>query len=211
MSKPLRLAVVLSGSGTTLQNFLDRIEDGSLPATVVGVISSIEGAYGLERARAAGLPARTVARGDFSTRAEFSAAMAAELDGFNPGLTAFAGFIHRLELPERYDGKVMNVHPALIPAFCGKGFYYDRVHREALQRGVKVSGCTVHFVDSHYDEGPIILQKVVEVHDDDTVASLRDRVQAAERAAYPEAIRLFARGRLRVEGRRVLVEHPPGE
>ncbi|MHC4601147.1 MAG: phosphoribosylglycinamide formyltransferase, partial [Planctomycetota bacterium] len=138
-------------------------------------------------------------------RAAFSDALTSALDAFTPGLVAFAGFIHRWELPERYEGKVMNIHPALIPAFSGKGYYYDRVHKEALGRGVKFSGCTVHFVDNRYDEGPIVLQKIVPVEDDDTVDTLRDRVQAAEREAYPEAIRLFAEDRLEIEGKRVRV------
>jgi formyltetrahydrofolate-dependent phosphoribosylglycinamide formyltransferase len=205
MTNPLRLAVVLSGSGTTLQNFLDRIEKGELPATVVGVVSSVEGAFGLERARKAGVPSRTVARKAYPGRAAFSEALTEALDAFTPGLVAFAGFIHRWALPEKYKGKVMNIHPALIPAFSGKGYYYDRVHKEALERGVKFSGCTVHFVDNRYDEGPIVHQKIVPVEDDDTVDILRDRVQAAEREAYPEAIRLFAEGRLKIEGKRVRV------
>ncbi len=205
MTELVHLAVVLSGSGTTLQNLLDRIERGELPARVVAVVSSVEGAFGLERARKAGVPAVTVERKRFEDRASFSAALAERLDTHEPDLVVFAGFIHRWDVPASYEGKVMNVHPALIPAFSGKGYYYDRVHREALERGVKVSGCTVHFVDNDYDEGPIILQKVVPVEEGDTVESLRARVQEAEREAYPEAIRLFAEGRLERRGRRVRV------
>jgi formyltetrahydrofolate-dependent phosphoribosylglycinamide formyltransferase len=203
MAETIRLAVVLSGSGSTLKNFLDRIDRGEIPARVVGVISSIEGAFGLERARKAGIPARSVARKTFADSEAFSEALTRRLDEFEPDLVAFGGFIHRWILPGRYEGKVMNVHPALVPAFSGKGYYYDRVHKEVLARGVKVTGCTVHFVDNRYDEGPIILQKTVPVLDDDTVDSLRDRVQAIEREAYPEAVRLFAEGRLKVEGKRV--------
>jgi formyltetrahydrofolate-dependent phosphoribosylglycinamide formyltransferase len=202
---PVRIAVVLSGSGTTLQNLLDRIDRGTLPARVVLVVSSVAGAFGLERARRAGVPAALVERAAFPDRGAFSEALARSLDAAAPDLVVFAGFIHRWILPDAYENRVMNVHPALVPAFSGKGYYFDRVHREALARGVKVSGCTVHFVNARFDEGPIILQAVVEVRDDDTVDTLRERVQAAEREAYPEAIRLFAEGRLRVEGRRVRI------
>jgi folate-dependent phosphoribosylglycinamide formyltransferase PurN len=144
-----------------------------------------------------------VARRAFQDTASFSEALAEALDEFEPDLVAFGGFIHRWFLPPRYEGKVMNVHPALVPAFSGKGYYYDRVHEEVLDRGVRVSGCTVHFVNNRYDDGPIVLQKTVPVLDDDTVDSLRDRVQALEREAYPEAVRLFAEGRLEVVGKRV--------
>lgn len=205
MTQPVRLGVVLSGSGTTLQNILDCIARGELPARVAVAVSSLEGAYGLERARKAGVPAVQVARSAYPDRASFSEAVAETLDRNAVDLVVFAGFIHRWQLPARYAGRVMNVHPALIPAFSGKGYYYDRVHKEALERGVKVSGCTVHFVDDRFDEGPIILQKVVPVEDDDTVESLRERVQAAERDAYPEAIRLFAEGRLETHGKRVRI------
>jgi len=205
VTEPIRLAVVLSGSGTTLQNFMDRIDRDELPARVVLVVSSVEGAYGLERARKAGVPARTVARSAFSGRRDFSIALTKALQEHDPDLVAFAGFIHLWEVPDSFDGKVMNIHPALVPAFSGKGYYYDRVHAEALDRGVKVSGCTVHFVNNRYDEGPIILQKTVVVLYEDTIETLRDRVQVAEREAYPAAIRLFAEGRLSIDGGRVRV------
>ncbi|MHC5037991.1 MAG: phosphoribosylglycinamide formyltransferase, partial [Planctomycetota bacterium] len=129
MAEPINLAVVLSGSGTTLQNFMDRIDRGEIRARVGVVISSVEGAYGLERARKAGIPAVLIARSAFATRAQFSEALSRELDAHAPDLVLFAGFIHRWMLPQSYLGKVMNIHPALVPSFSGKGYYFDRVHR----------------------------------------------------------------------------------
>jgi formyltetrahydrofolate-dependent phosphoribosylglycinamide formyltransferase len=203
MTEPLRLAVLLSGSGTTLQNLLDHIAAGDLPARVVCVVASNPGAYGLERARAAGIPAFVVERKACASRAEFSRRIFDHCRAAGAGLVCMAGFLQLLEIPADFSERVLNIHPALIPAFCGKGFHGLHVHRAALEAGVRVSGCTVHFADNEYDHGPIILQRVVPVLDDDTPETLAARVFAAECEAYPEAIRLFAAGRLRVEGRRV--------
>jgi formyltetrahydrofolate-dependent phosphoribosylglycinamide formyltransferase len=199
------MAVLLSGGGTTLQNMLDRIEKGEIPADVVAVGSSIPGVFGLERARKAGVPEFMVDRSKFENSRSFSDAVWEKLRLFEPDLVILAGFIHLLRIPEEYIGRVMNVHPALIPAFCGKGYYYDFVHEQVLDRGVKVTGCTVHFVDNVYDNGPIIIQKTTPVYDDDSVGTVKERVQALEREAYPEAVTLFAQGRLRVEGKRVRI------
>jgi formyltetrahydrofolate-dependent phosphoribosylglycinamide formyltransferase len=204
-SLPIRLAVLLSGSGSTLQNFLDRIADGSLPARVVVVVASRPDAYGLERARRAGVPALSVARTDHADVDAFNSALHAALEPYAPDLVLLAGFLFLFQPRERWAGRVLNVHPALIPAFCGKGFYGSRVHRAVIESGVKVSGCTVHFADDQYDHGPIILQGCVPVLDEDTPETLAERVQSAERDLYPEAVRLFAAGRLRVEGRRVRI------
>jgi formyltetrahydrofolate-dependent phosphoribosylglycinamide formyltransferase len=201
----LKLGVLLSGSGTTLQNMMERIETGDVPAQVVAVGSSIPGVYGLERAEKAGIPLFTVYRKEFKASQAFSDAVWEAFKPYEPGLVILAGFIHLLRVPPDYLGKVMNVHPALIPAFCGKGYYYDFVHEQVLDRGVKVTGCTVHFVDNVYDNGPIIIQKTTPVRDDDTVDTVRERVQALEREAYPEAVRLFAEGKLEIAGRRVLI------
>jgi formyltetrahydrofolate-dependent phosphoribosylglycinamide formyltransferase len=205
MSQPIRLAVLLSGSGTTLQNLLDRCADGSLPAVVACVVSSNPGAFGLTRARSAGAPAVVVDRKAYAARAEFSRAVFGHCRQAGADLVCLAGFLHLLEIPDDFRLRVLNIHPALIPAFCGKGFHGLHVHRAALEAGVKVSGCTVHFADNEYDHGPIVLQRVVPVLDDDTPEALAARVFAAECEAYPEAIRLFAQGRLHVEGRRVRV------
>ncbi len=205
MSQRARMLVLLSGSGTTLQNFIDLTERGELPVEIVGVLSSRRGVKGIDRAEKHDIPTRIVARKDFETWDEFNKALCDAVEPFEPDLIAFAGFMSLFRAPEKYYGKIMNVHPALIPAFCGKGFYGHHVHEAVIESGVKITGATVHFVDEEYDHGPIILQKAVEVLDDDTPDSLAERVQAVEREIYPEAIRLFVEGRLRVEGRRVRI------
>jgi len=199
----LRLAVLLSGGGTTLQNLIDRIGDGRLRAEVVLVVSNRSDAFGLERAHRAGIPAAIVERSDCSSRDEFSQRIFDLCRKAKIDLVCLGGFLQLLPIPDDFAGRVMNIHPSLIPAFCGKGFYGHRVHEAALAMGVKVSGCTVHFADNVYDHGPIILQRVVPVLDDDTPDTLAARVFEQECQAYPEAIRLFAEGRLRIEGRRV--------
>lgn len=203
MEPSVRLAVLLSGSGTTLQNFLDRIASGQLPARVVVVIASRSDAGGLERARQAGIHAIAVPRKEFADVDRFNDALHAELQRHEFDLIVMAGFLSPFQLRARYAGRVMNIHPALIPAFCGKGFYGEKVHRAVLDSGVKVTGCTVHFADDQYDHGPIILQGTVPVLDGDTPETLAARVHAVENDLYPEAIRLWAAGRLEVCGRRV--------
>jgi formyltetrahydrofolate-dependent phosphoribosylglycinamide formyltransferase len=197
----IRLAVLLSGSGTTLQNLLDRIADGRLDARVVLVISNRADAYGLVRAEQAGVPSVVVDRNDHSTREAFSQAVFDYCRKTKADLVCLAGFLQLLQIPDDFIGRVMNIHPALIPAFCGKGFYGHRVHEAVLAYGVKVSGCTVHFADNVYDHGPIILQRPVPVLDDDTPDTLAARVFQEECQAYPQAIELFAAGRLHIEGR----------
>lgn len=203
MSAPIRLAVWLSGSGTTLQNLIDRSADGCLAAQIVSVVASKAGAFGQERAAKAGLPTLLIERKqctsveDFSQRL-FTSARQAEAD-----LVLLAGFLQLIRIPADFTNRVMNIHPGLIPAFCGKGMYGHHVHEAVLALGAKVSGCTVHFVDNEYDHGPIILQRTVPVLDDDTPDALAARVFAAECEAYPEAVRLFAAGKLTVAGRRV--------
>ena len=200
-----RLAVLLSGNGTTLQNLLDRIAQGSLAAEVVVVVSSRANAYGLERARRAGIPAIAVPRADFADADQFNDALHAALGRYEFDLIMLAGFLSQFQLRDRYTGRVINIHPALIPAFCGKGFYGEKVHRAVIESGVKVSGCTVHFADEKYDHGPIILQAAVPVLDDDTPETLAARVHQAENELLPEAIQLWGAGRLRIDGRRVRI------
>ena len=203
--EPIRLAVLLSGSGTTLQNLLDRIADGRLHARVVQVISNRADAYGLERTAAAGVPAAVVDRKGCNTREEFSARLFDLCRTVDANLVCLAGFLQLIVVPDDFLGRVLNVHPALIPAFSGKGYYGRHVHEAVIAYGAKVSGCTVHFADNQYDHGPIILQRVVPVRDDDTPDMLAQRVHEQENEAYPEAIRLYAEGRLRIEGRKVLI------
>jgi phosphoribosylglycinamide formyltransferase-1 len=202
---PLRLAVLLSGGGTTLQNLLDRCADGRLPARVVLVISSRPDAFGLERARRAGVETGVVSRKEAGSREEFSRRIFDHCRQAQAELVCLAGFMQLLQIPDDFLGRVMNIHPALIPAFCGKGYFGQHVHEAVLAYGAKVSGCTVHFADNQYDHGPIILQRIVPVLDDDTAPALAARVHEQENQAYPEAIRLFAEGKLRIAGRWVQI------
>lgn len=204
MSVSLRLAVLLSGSGTTLQNLIDRIADGRLTARIVQVISSRPDAFGIERARRAGLPVEVVERKSFDDLGTYSRRIFDLCRAASADLVCMAGFLQPVTIPDDFANRVLNIHPALLPAFGGKGMYGQHVHEAVLAYGAKVTGCTVHFVDQQYDHGPVVLQRAVEVRDDDTPVTLAERVFAAECDAYPEAIQLFAAGRLRVEGRRVV-------
>ena len=201
----IRLAVFLSANGTTLQNLLDRIADGRLKAQIVLVASNHADAFGLVRAENIGIPTTVVDRKTFPSREEFSRTLFDLCRKHRAELVCLAGFLQLIQIPDDFQGRVMNIHPALIPAFCGKGYYGHHVHEAALAYGVKITGCTVHFCDNQYDHGPIILQRAVEVSGDDTAESLAARVFEQECEAYPEAIRLFAEGRLQIEGRRVRI------
>jgi phosphoribosylglycinamide formyltransferase-1 len=201
----LKIAVLLSGSGTTLQNLIDRAEARKLDVEFVCVIASREEAYGLERARKHKIPAIPIARKNYDSSEAFNADIWGTVRDHGAELVVLAGFMSLLDIPPDFENRVMNVHPALIPAFCGKGMYGHHVHQAVIEYGVKLSGATVHFANNEYDAGPIILQDVVPVLDDDTPESLADRVQAKERELYPEAIQLFAEGRLEVDGRRVRI------
>ncbi|MSU77465.1 MAG: phosphoribosylglycinamide formyltransferase [Gemmataceae bacterium] len=205
MPQPIRIAVLLSKSGTSLQNLIDRIANGRLNAQIVAVISNNTEAYGLKRARLANIPALAVLRKEWPSVSEFSTRIFDHCRSAKAELVCLAGFLQLIEVPSDFQGRTMNIHPALIPSFCGKGFYGHHVHETAIAMGVKVSGCTVHFVDNEYDHGPIIMQRTVEVRDDDTADTLASRVFEAECEAYPEAIRLFAQGKLKIVGRRVRV------
>lgn len=202
---PIRLAVLISGGGTTLQNLLDRIADGRLSARVVQVVSSRADAYGLVRAEKAGVPAAVVERRSCATREEFSTRIFDRCRSAEAQLVCMGGFLQLVQIPDDFAGRVLNVHPALIPAFCGKGFHGHHVHESVLASGVKVTGCTIHFADNQYDHGPIVLQRTAPVLDDDTPETLAARVFEQECEAYPEAIRLFGEGKLKIEGRRVRV------
>jgi phosphoribosylglycinamide formyltransferase-1 len=202
----LKIAVLLSGSGTSLENLFNQIDAGRLHAEIIVVIASRADAFGLERARRRGVPAFAVPRREYPQVRAFNDAIHAVLAEHEPELVALLGFMSPFETRGRYDGRSLNVHPALIPSFCGKGMYGHRVHEAVLEAGVKLTGATVHFVDACYDQGPIILQEAVPVHDDDTPDTLAERVQAAERRLVPEAIRLFAQARLTIDGRRVHIK-----
>ena len=201
----LRIAVLLSGGGTTLENLLVRAERNMLDIEVAVVIATKDDAYGLVRAHSRSIPTAVVRPHDYSSNEEFSGALTEVIRQYTVDLIVLAGFMFFYHIPDEYINSVLNVHPSLIPAFCGKGYYGHHVHEAVLRRGVKFTGCTVHFVDNKYDHGPILIQKVVEVHDDDTPDSLAERVQAAEREALPEAISLIVSQRVIIDGNRVYV------
>jgi phosphoribosylglycinamide formyltransferase 1 len=201
----LDVAVLISGGGTTLRNLLQRIAAGSLSIRIRLVISSSPTAAGLKFAEDAQIPTLIVERKEHSTPEAFSDAIFSAVRSAGAKLVVMGGFLKHVLIPDDFASKVVNIHPALIPAFCGHRFYGHRVHEAVLEFGAKVSGCTVHFVDNQYDHGPIILQRVVPVMDDDTPDSLAARVFAAECEALPEALRLIASGRVSADGRRVKV------
>ena len=206
----LKLAVLVSGGGTNLQAIIDAISAGKITnACISVVISNNANAYALERARAHGIEALCISPIDFESREAFNQAFLDKLNSYNVDLVVLAGFL--VVLPERmikeYTNRIVNIHPSLIPSFCGKGFYGLKVHEGVLARGVKVTGATVHFVDEGTDTGPIILQKAVEVEQGDTPEVLQRRVmEQAEWVILPKAIDLIANGRVKVEGRRTVIE-----
>lgn len=203
--KPLQIAVLLSGSGTTLQNLIDVIAAGKLNAQIKLVIGSRPELGGLKRAADAKIMNFVVDRRRFEDVARFSRQVFSLCDDAQVDLICLAGWLSLLEIPDPYAQRMMNIHPALLPSFGGKGMYGHHVHEAVLAHGCKVSGCTVHFVDGTYDSGPIIVQRTCAVAEDDKPQTLAARVFAEEKIAYPEAIALFAAGRLKLEGRVVRV------
>jgi phosphoribosylglycinamide formyltransferase 1 len=199
--EPIKLAVLVSGGGTTLQNLIDRISAGELAARIAVVIASQPGSRALDRASAAKLMNFVVDRRQFADVNSFSRQIFSLCDDAGAELVCLAGWLSLLEIPEKYAGRIMNIHPALLPSFGGKGMYGRRVHEAVLAHGCKVSGCTVHFVDETYDNGPIIVQRCCEVREADTVETLAARVFEEEKVAYPRAIQLYHEGRLRIDGR----------
>lgn len=205
----LNIGVMVSGGGTNLQAILDAMEEGRLPGCrVVTVLSSKEGAGALQRAEKAGIPHAVLVRKHFSDPSDYDRAVLAHMQAHGVALVVLAGFLSMIGAPllAAYPGAILNVHPSLIPAFCGKGYYGLVPHIRALDYGVKVTGATVHFVEAEYDSGPIVMQKAVEVFPDDTPETLQQRVMAqAEWKLLPEAIRLFSEGRLQLDGRLVRI------
>jgi formyltetrahydrofolate-dependent phosphoribosylglycinamide formyltransferase len=193
ISKPkLRLVVLISGAGTTLRNLIDKIAAGQLRAEITAVVSSSREAKGLLHAAAAHIPASVVEPKSFAAPADFSVAVFDCCRAAKADLVVMGGWLKLLTIPPDFAGRVINIHPALIPSFCGKSMYGPRVHEAVLAAGAKVSGCTVHFVDDHYDHGPIIAQRSVPVLDGDTPDSLAARVFAAECELYPYVINSIA-------------------
>jgi len=205
-----RIAVLVSGGGTNLQALIDAQQRGQLGGgEIAAVISTKEGAYALERAARADIPGYIVPRKAYSSNRAFTVAMVEQLKGLSIDLVVLAGcmVIFTEELVEAYPNAIMNVHPALIPSFCGEGYYGLHVHEKALEYGVKLSGATVHFVSAECDGGPIIAQKSVEVRHDDTPEVLQKRImEQAEWKLLPEAVSLFCQDRITVEGRTVIIK-----
>ncbi len=203
----LRIGVLVSGNGTNLQAILEACSRDEIPGQVVLVVSSTAKAYALRRAQTAGVPAVVLAPQEFGDRESYDARLVDLLQTSGVELVCLAGFLRILtpSFVRQFAGRIMNVHPALLPAFGGPGLYGVHVHQAVLASGAKVSGCTVHFADETPDGGPIILQAAVPVHDDDTAETLAARIAEEEHRLYPEAIWLFAHGRLQISGRRVQI------
>ena len=209
----LKIAVLVSGGGTNLQALIDARKAGKIPGGEIAlVVSSSARAFALERARRAGIPAAVLPRRRFAAQEEYDGALLALLEKNGVGLVVLAGFLTFIgpRVVERYRNRIINVHPSLIPSFCGPGFYGLHVHEAALRRGVKVTGATVHFVNEVCDGGPIILQKAVEVLPGDTPQTLQRRVmEQAEWKLLPRAVALFCQNRLSVENERVIIKGEP--
>jgi len=198
-TKPVRLGVLISGGGTTLINIREYIKQGRLNAKVAVVISSRSTVAGVERAKNAGLDVKIVRKKDYSDIDQFSKRIEDELAAANVDLVVQGGWLCLWKIPDRYENRVMNIHPALLPSFGGQGMWGHYVHEAVLKAGCKISGCTVHFCTNEYDKGPIIVQRACQVKDDDTPETLAARVFEQECIAYPQAIRLFAEGKLSVQ------------
>jgi phosphoribosylglycinamide formyltransferase-1 len=205
----MNLGVLVSGGGTNLQAIIDKIESGYLKCChITAVVSSKAGVYALERARQHNIPFSVISKKNFASLEDFDQALIQHMEQYGVELVVMAGYLSQTGegFCKKYKGRIINIHPSLIPAFCGKGFYGITPHQKALEYGVKVTGATVHFVEADYDSGPVILQKPVYIKDDDTPETLQKRVmEEAEWEILPKAIRLYSEGRLAVEGRKVRV------
>ena len=198
---------MISGSGTNLQALIDNIEKGLINGEISIVISDKKDAFGIQRAKKHGINAVEIDKKNFADKNIFMKAIMDELEKHHVELVVLAGFLSILseDFIEKFRNRIINIHPSLIPAFCGKGYYGQRVHKAALDYGVKVSGATVHFVDEGADTGPIILQEAVKVEDDDTPESLAARILKVEHKLLPQAVKLYCEGRLTIEGRKVII------
>jgi len=208
IKRPIRLGVLISGGGRTLMNILEYIKQDQLNAEVAVVISSRSTVAGVERAKNAGLDVKIILKKDYPDIDEFSKRLEEELVAANVDLVVQAGWLCLWKIPARYENRVMNIHPALLPSFGGQGMWGHHVHEAVLKTGCKVSGCTVHFCINEYDEGPIIVQRTCEVKENDTPDSLAARVFEQECIAYPQAIRLFAEDRISVQNGKVKIALP---
>lgn len=205
----LKIVVCVSGGGTNLQAIVDAVNSGTITNTeIAGVISNNRNAFALERAKQAGIPAVCVSPKDYINRDLFNEALLKTVNEMKPDLVVLAGFLVTIpvEMIKAYENRIINIHPSLIPSFCGVGYYGLKVHEGALERGVKISGATVHFVDDGTDTGPIILQKAVEVRQDDTPKALQQRImEEAEWKILPHAIDMIANGKVQVKNGKVVI------
>ena len=201
------IGVFISGGGSNLQAIIDGIDNGDIKARISFVVSSREGVYGLERARERGIPYAVVSKGDYRDSNSFGNAILKLLEEGRVDMVVLAGYLNILptEVVEKYRNRIINVHPSLIPAFCGQGYYGKRVHQAVLDHGVKITGATVHFEDEGTDTGPILMQKPVEVLPEDDVNTLAERVLKVEHQLLPKALKLLVEGRILVDGRRVII------
>jgi len=204
----LPVAILISGTGRTLRDLLRAVDAGKVPIDVRLVLGSTPNASGLQYAEFMGIPAEVIERRDFSSPEEYSAAVLKRCREVGAEYVIMAGFAMRLEITPEYQNRVIGSHPALAPAFCGQGYFGRRVHAAVLEHGVKVTGCTVFFLDQEYNNGPVIVQKAVPVEPDDTVEKLEARVLPLETEALIEALRLLAEDRVVVHGRRVRILPP---
>lgn len=203
----VRIGVLISGGGSNLQSLIESIEEGNINGEISLVVSNKKDAYGLERAEKAGIKNIYLNRKDFSTEDEYNLHLIEKLKGAGVELVVLAGYLRVLskDFIKAYKNRIINIHPSLIPSFCGRGYYGRKVHQAAIEYGVKVSGATVHFVDEGTDTGPIIMQEVVRVYPEDNAEDLQKRVLKEEHRLLAEAVRLFCEARIKVEGRKVSI------
>ena len=207
----IRIAALISGGGTTVMNLADKIDEGTLDAEIVQVISSRPNVKGLERAEARNIPTTVLERKKYNSPEDFSAAVWPLVRQSRAELICLAGWMNLLVIPDDFANKILNIHPGLLPSFGGKGMFGHHVHESVINHGCKISGCTVHIVDEELDHGPILVQRCVPVVHDDSAESLSARILEQEHLAYPEALRLMCTGRVVLEGRRATILPEPGE
>lgn len=204
----VNIGVLISGGGTNLQSLIDNIKEGHINGNIKVVISNKKDAYGLVRAEHEGIESLYINRKEYSSNEEYNRKILEEFKKREVELVVLAGYLKVLskEFVEEYKGRIINIHPSLIPSFCGKGYYGEKVHQSVLEYGVKITGATVHFVDEGTDTGQIIIQEAVEVKDDDTVDTLKNRVLEVEHRILPMAVKLYCDRKIKIDGRKVVIK-----
>jgi len=206
--EPTRIGVLISGGGTNLQAIIDNIKNGNINGRIELIISNKKDAYGLIRGKKANIDTLYLDRKQFNSEEEYNLELIKKFKEKNVDLVVLAGYLKVLskDFIEAFRGRIINIHPSLIPSFCGKGFYGEKVHKAVLDYGVKITGATVHFVDEGTDTGPIILQEAVEVEDTDTLETLKEKVLRVEHKILVQAVKLYCQNRLSIEGRKVIIK-----